>query len=84
MNRDTFTNVSLKDAANCSMAVIDRLQKEPAAHQMAAITATFLLACERHGITPGDAFTITKNVMNHAEGRRPEFAAVAMYMENEW
>lgn len=83
MNRDKLTNANPREVANAAMTVIDRLQTLQAEVQIAGTAATFVLLCEHLGITPSDVFAITTNVMNHAEGRRPEFAAVAQYLENE-
>ena len=84
MNRDRFNNIAVGAASTASMAVINALQDYTPERQMAGITAVFLLACQHHGISPQDAFTVTKNCMTYAEKTRPEFKAVAAYMQGEW
>ena len=82
-NRDLFINTNVRHAANASVAVIDRLQAFNAHEQVAGLGAVFLMMAEHHGISAQDAFSVITNIMNDAEGRRAEFAAVKMYMENE-
>lgn len=65
------------------MRVIDRIQTLSPAVQLHACAAVFLLVSERFGFEPQDVFSYTNNLMNYAEGRRPEFAAVRAYLENE-
>lgn len=83
-DRDMFTNIPVKNAAVATMRVVDALQDNQPHEQVAALAAAFVLACERHGIEPQDAFAVSTNIMNHADGRRPEFIAVRQYMEHEW
>lgn len=83
LNRDLMNMVPVKEAAVSTMRVIDTLQDLPPHLQVVAIVATFKLVTERFGIEPQDAFTVTDNIMNHAQGRRVEFDAVRMYLENE-
>lgn len=82
-NRDKLTNISVKAAANAAMVLLNAAQDLPAEEQVAAGAAFFTLICERFDIHPADAQAYITNIMHHAEGRRPEFAAVRMYMENE-
>jgi len=81
--RDLLANIDLTDATSSTMHVINALQQLQPHEQVLAVTATFKLLIERYCIRPQDAFTIADNVMNHAEGRRTEFKAVELYMENE-
>jgi hypothetical protein len=83
LNRDDMNCVGVREAATSTMAIIDRIQDMPSHVQVVAITAAFKLLMERYDMPPQDAFTVADNVMNHADGRRVEFAAVRAYMENE-
>ena len=83
MNRDLFINANLRDTAVASMALIDKVQDMQPHIAMGALSATFLMLCEFWGVDPKDALGITKNLMNHADGKRAEFKAVAAYMEGE-
>lgn len=83
LNRDALNAVDVGEVANATMAVIDRIQNMSAETAVAAMAATFLLMCERYDLTPQDAFAVVDNVMNYAEGRRPEFKAVAQYLDEE-
>lgn len=83
MNRDLFNNAQVRDVSNASMAVITTIQDMQPHVQMAALAATFLLLSDHWKVAPQEAFAAVKNLMNHAEGRRPEFNAVAAYMEAE-
>lgn len=81
---DALNNASAQRSAIAAMNVIDRLQHFEAGEQVIGAAATFLLLCEHYGVPAQDAFTVTKNAMNHADGRQiPEFRAVKMYVENE-
>lgn len=83
LDRDLFNNASVKVVAPAAMALIDTIQGCQPHTQVAAITSVFMLLCEHHKIPAHDAFAAVTNLMNHAEGRRPEFAAVRQYMEEE-
>lgn len=83
MNRDKLNNVPLRRAANAAMAIIDRAQNIEEGAREAGIAAAFLLLCEHWGTSPQDVFAATTNIMNHADGRRPEFKAVAQYLAEE-
>lgn len=82
-NRDRMNMIPTREAATATMRIIDGAQDLPPEHQLVAITATFKLMIERFGVTPSDAFTVADNIMHHAQGRRVEFDAVALYLENE-
>lgn len=83
LNRDLMNNVPVKTAATSTMAVINALQDMHPHVQMIALTAAYKLMVERFNISPHDVFTVADNVMNHADGRRDEFAAVADYLKGE-
>lgn len=83
LNRDDMNHVPVREAATSSMRVIDAIQDLPPHLQVIAIVAVFKLLIERFGVDAFDAFTVADNVMNHAQGRRPEFAAVRAYLDNE-
>ena len=83
LDRLAITNMPVRQASVASMKIIDAIQSLRPHEQVAGMAATFLLLAEHLGMTPQDIFAITTNIMNHAEGRRPEFAAVAQYMAEE-
>lgn len=83
MNRDLFTNADPRAVALATMQVIDTTQRFQTHVQLHAMVAAFLLVAEHWGIPAQDLFTATKNLMNNQDGKRPEFAAVAMYIEKE-
>ena len=83
MNTDALNHVSTVDVTRAMMAMLNAVQDMDAHIQAPAMAALFTLACERHGLKPQDVFTVTNNIMNHAEGRRPEFEGVAAYLANE-
>ena len=84
LDPDRLNNADTRRSANATFAVVDALQDNPPHEQVIAGAAFFLLACEHHGVQPQDAFVATKNLMSHAEGRRPEFEGAAHYMKEEW
>ena len=83
MNRDLFASANLRDVAVASMALVDTIQDMQPHVAMASLTATFLLLADHWKMDQKDAFQLVSNLMNHADGRRAEYKAVAAYMENE-
>jgi hypothetical protein len=83
MNRDDWIMADPAAVARGTAAVANAVQDMPAHVQLSAMAAAFIMLAEHRRIEPQDAFTITSNIMNYAEGRRPEFKGVAQYMENE-
>jgi hypothetical protein len=83
MDRDRLNSTPAKDVAHGAMAIITALQDAPEGVADNAITAAFSLLCEHRNIRPGDLLAISSNILNAAEGRHPEFAAVAHYMREE-
>ncbi len=73
----------MRSMANAAMAVLIAIQDLPQHEQVAAPAAVVLLLAEHFGLTPQDIFTPITNIMVHAETRRPEFRAVAMFIEEE-
>lgn len=82
-NKDQLNNIDVKQASLSAMHMVDAAQSLSPAEQVLGITATFKLLMEHYQIDPQDAFSVANNVMNHADGRRTEFEAVRLYMENE-
>lgn len=82
-DRDLLNMLPVQLAATTTMSVIDHLQDFTPEAQIAAVTASFKLLTERFGVDPQDAFSVTDNIMNHAEGTRVEFNAVRAYLANE-
>ena len=79
----SFNNVDVHQAANATMQLIDGIQSVPSHLQVFAVTAAFQLLTERFDIHAQSAFSVAHNVMKHADGRRLEFKAIEMYLENE-
>jgi len=82
-DRDLMNNAGQGRVANAAMATITKLQDYGPGEQLNAAAAVFLLLADSYGVAPGDAFAATKSLMNGADGRRPEFAAVQEYLERE-
>ena len=82
-NPDQLNNVDAVQAANASMQLLDGIQNLPPHLQIFAVTAAFQLLTERFDIHAQSAFAVAHNVMRHADGRRTEFKAIEMYLENE-
>lgn len=83
LNRDTLNMTGIKPAANAAMTVIDRLQDFQPNVQLVGLAAAFLSMATHLGIPAQDVFTVTTNLINDAEGKRAEFAAVDAYLEGE-
>ena len=82
--RDLAGNAKVREAANLCMALIDAVQvsKDPGA-RLLALACAFLMAAEQAGIQVTDLMTYARNCMNEAQGKRPEFQAVANYIQKE-
>lgn len=83
MNRDLMNNADPAAVATATMTVIDKLQHEQPHVQQMAAAALFVLLAERWGVEPQDVMVATKNLMIGVDGKRAEFEAVALYLENE-
>ncbi len=86
--RDRLANVPIPETARACFAIIDRIQHEPdPAIQLAAMLCAGQLVIDHihdhHDISPSDSRTYIRNLMNHAEGRRHEFAAADAYLTKE-
>lgn len=82
--RDQTANCDLRLAARCCMAVANGVQQAPdPGARLMGLAAAFLLAAEASGIPSADLMAYARNCIHTAEGRRPEFAAAARYIEQE-
>ena len=82
-DRDRLVNLPVKEGAGAAMQVIDSLQRHRPEARVLGAAAVFVLLAERFGLAAQDVMTATTNLMNYAEGRRPEFAAVQEYLQKE-
>ena len=82
-DRDRMMNAGVTEIATATTAAIDALQGRPKHIQVAAFAAAFKLVTEDAGVDGPDALSMIDNAMNHAEGRRPEFKAIARYLKED-
>lgn len=86
-----MNNTNLTAAATTAMALINALDqgdddaavKRNPGTALVALAANLVLASEAAGISVQDIMTATTNVMNHSDGRRPEFKAAADFLKKE-
>ena len=83
MNTDHLNMAPVGEVARGTMSLVNVLQNMPAHIQVASVTSLFLLLSEFRQVKPQDAFQVASNIMNHADGRRPEFVAARAYMDGE-
>jgi len=83
MNRDQITNADLRHVSGAAVDALDKLQRHPKGVQVPAVAALFIAMSEASGMTINDLIATTQRMTSHAEGRRPEFAAVVDYVRNE-
>lgn len=79
-------NIGRDAAATGTMALLDKLQHIKPEEQVVSAACFFSLLIQkygRHGITATELLTLADRVMNDAEGRRKEFRAAALYLDNE-
>lgn len=82
--RDLLGNAPLKETARLTMAIADVIQHEPnQGARLGAVLSAASIAAEQSGLPLYDCLTMTRNLMNRAEGIRAEFAAVESYMAEE-
>lgn len=82
--RDLLGNAPLDEVARLSMGVGNVIQNHPnPGVRLAAVLAVAQLAVELSGLPVYDCLTMTRNVMNHAHGIRPEFGGVKRYLQRE-
>jgi len=84
MDRDKLSNIEPKQAANAAMQVVDALQRFPAGTQLMGLATAWKMAMDLYGVSISDVMTYSGNLINDTDGRRPEFSAVAEYLEKEW
>lgn len=83
LNHDRMMNLPVIDGALAAMQVVDSLQRHQPEARILGAAAVFVLLAERFGVSMQDVMGATKKLMNHAEGRRPEFAAIGEYLRHE-
>lgn len=80
---DRFKNADPFAVATGCIAVVDAIQNMPKDVQLAALTATFALVCERFDVDRREALVVAERMMHDAVGRRAEFRAAALYVQKE-
>lgn len=83
LNRDVLGSIPSPQVANAAMTVIDRLQDFTPEAQMLGLAAAFQLLADHNKVSAPELFAFSDRIVNGVSGYRPEFRAVAMYMENE-
>lgn len=83
LDTDKLNNIEVKEAANASMEIVNLIQNMAPHVRVVACSVVFCLVCERYKMNPQSAFSVMQHIMNHADGRRPEFAAIRDYLRNE-
>ena len=85
MNKlDRFRNhASARDAGVAAMAIITAVQDLPYDAQVHGMVACFALLCDGLDVRPSQLLEITTNLMDKADGYRPEFRGVASYFAND-
>lgn len=83
LNTDLLKSADVKRVAQLAMSILDRVQDHKAHERMLAAAAVTLTLCEVYRLDRQDLMTAVNNIMNFAEGRRPEFKAVRLHAENE-
>ena len=80
---DRMNNAASMPVADTAMRALNAIQDARPEHQVLGVAALFALLVERFDMPPQQIMASIKNVMDYAEGRRPEFAAIADYMKYE-
>lgn len=81
---DLMGNCPVDSAARACMAIANGVQHERhKGARLMGLASAFLIAAEEAHLSVTDLMTMARNCMNHAEGRRPEYAAVTEYINKE-
>ena len=72
-----------RDAGVAAMTVITAVQDLPLEAQVHGMVACFALLCDGLDVRPSQLLEITNNLMDKADGYRPEFRGVASYFAND-
>jgi hypothetical protein len=85
IDMDRINNADLTVSAVAAFDVANALQHHHQfkAEQAVGCCAAFITLAESMKVNPAELFRAATNLMNHADGRRPEFDALRMYFENE-
>lgn len=82
--RERLINVNRVGVAHSSFRLLDSIQTEEPALQLAASAAYFLLLSEHYKQDPQEVFTITKNLMRrHDDSLNTEFEGIRMFLKEE-
>ena len=84
MNRDLLNNADPVAVRTATVSIFDRVQSQQPHVQLMSLCAAFLILAEHWRIPAQDVFTVTKNLMNDADGRHVvEFNAMRQYVKDE-
>lgn len=83
--RDKLGNASLVETSRMAMSVVNAIQTNPndKGSQLGGLLTAFLMVFDTCGLPLEDLLGMARNIVNDAEGTRPEFMAVKDYIENE-
>lgn len=81
-DRDTFHSLRTKRAATATAEVLSAVQYRTPEEQIAGLACSFLLLCERYRVPAQDAFSATKQMMNHHDARGgSDFDGIRSYLD---
>lgn len=83
LDRDIMNMAAPRDVARASLATLNALQDFRPEIQIMGAATVFLSLAEHLGIPAQEAFSVTKNLINGDDGKRPEFKGVDAYMKGE-
>ncbi len=83
MDRDIMNTLPVRQVANDTFALIDRMQDMQRESAMVAVFAAASLMATRYGVAPADVGMVADRIMGAAEGKRPEFMAARMFID-QW
>ena len=85
--RDQLGNGDVTRVSTAAFAVVDALQERKEellpGEYIGAVAAAFILSLEAAHIPAADVFSLTRNLMADANGRRTEFTAIKEYIKGE-
>lgn len=82
-DRDRFNNLHEDEVGRGIMHIADRTQLRDPSVQVMASAGYFLFLCDHMGITPHDAVTAFRNLLDRSPGHKVGIRAARAYIENE-
>lgn len=83
MDRDRMNHLDPGAVAVEALNLLDRVSDRGKELQAVALAVTLLAYSRRHGVDPGDLFTVANNMLASKHVKHPSFEALRLYVRHE-